>query len=63
MILEDKYRKSNLSITASDNKNLSTNKQVMLYNVLNKYNLLFNGTLRTCKTKPVDIELHPGAET
>ena len=31
----------------------------MLHNVWSKYELLLNGTQRTCNTKPVDIELHP----
>ena len=34
----------------------------MFYNVLTKYAFLFNVTLVTWKTKPVDIELHPGAK-
>ena len=32
----------------------------MLCDVLNKYELLFGGTLGTWKTKPVDIELQLG---
>ena len=34
----------------------------MLYNVLTKYEYLFNRTIGIWKTKPVDIELHPGAK-
>ena len=41
--------------------NLS-NKKSMLCDVLNKYEFLFNGTLGTQKTRPVYIELHPGAK-
>ena len=29
----------------------------MLYDVLTKYEFLFDGTLVTCKMKPVDMEL------
>ena len=32
----------------------------MLHAILTKYEFLFDGTLGTWKTKPVDIELHPG---
>ena len=34
----------------------------MLRDVLKIYELLFDGTLGTWKTKPVDIELQPGAK-
>ena len=34
----------------------------MLRDVLNKYELLFDGTLGTLKKKPVDIELQTGAK-
>ena len=35
----------------------------MLRDVLNKYEFLFGGTLGTCATKTVDIELQPGEKT
>ena len=35
----------------------------MLYDVLTICKFLFDGTLGTWKTKPVDIELQPGANT
>ena len=35
----------------------------MLYTVLSKCELIFDGTLGTWKTNPVDIELHTGAKT
>ena len=31
----------------------------MLYDILSKYELFFDGTLGTLKPKPVDIEPHP----
>ena len=34
----------------------------MLFKVLTKYEFLLGGTLETCKTKSVDIELQPGAK-
>ena len=34
----------------------------MLHNVLSKYEFLFNGTLGTCKTIPLDIKLQPDAK-
>ena len=34
----------------------------MLYDALTKYESLFDGTLGTWKTIPVDVELHPGAK-
>ena len=46
----------------SDSKYLSNEKQSILYNVLTKHKLLSRGTIGTWKTKPVDIELQPGAK-
>ena len=34
----------------------------MLHYVLTKYDLLFDVTLGTWETKPMDIKLHPGAK-
>ena len=34
----------------------------MMYNLLTKYEFLFNVTIGNWKTKPVDIELHPGSK-
>ena len=60
-ILYEKYQKSDLSKIVSNSKHLINDGQSMLYDVLTKYELLFNGTIGTWKMKPVDIELHPGA--
>ena len=46
----------------SDIKHLSNDEQSMLYGVLTKYEFIIDGTIVTWKTKPVDIELHPGAK-
>ena len=61
-ILDAKFQESNLSKIVSYGKHLRSDKQGMLYDVLNKYEFLFSGTLGTCKTKPVDIKIHPGAK-
>ena len=45
----------------SDSKNLSSETQSILYDVLIKHELILNRTLGTRKTNPVDIEPHPGA--
>ena len=37
-------------------------KKSMLCDVLTKHNFHFDGTLKTCKTKPVDIYLQPVAK-
>ena len=54
-ILDAKYQKINLSKIISDGKHLSNDKHSMLYDALTKYELLFDGTLVTCKMKPLDI--------
>ena len=60
--MDTKHQKADFSKIISDSKILSNDKQSMLYNVLTEYELLFGGTLGTCKTKPVDIGLQPGAK-
>ena len=40
-ILESKYQKSDLSKIVSNSKYLNNNKQIILHNVLNKYEFLF----------------------
>ena len=61
-ILDTKYQKANLSKIVSNSKHLSNDKQSMLYDVLTKYGSSFDVTLGTCKTKPLDIELHTGSK-
>ena len=62
-ILDTKDQKSNLSKIVSDSKNLISDEQSMLYDILTKCELIFNITLGTWKTKPVDIEIHSGVKT
>ena len=47
----------------SDRKNINSDKQSMLYNVLTKYELIFDRNLGTWKTKSLDIELYPVSKT
>ena len=56
-ILDANYQGADLSKIVSNSKHLNDNEQSMLCDVLNKYEFLFDGTLGTWKTKPVDIEL------
>jgi hypothetical protein len=60
-ILDAKYKKANLQAIVRDNcKHLSTDQQKKLLQLLNKYKLLFDGTLGDCKTKPVSLQLKEG---
>ena len=59
-ILDGNYQRVNLSKIVSNSKHLNDNKQSMLCDVLNRYELLFNGTIGIWNTKPVYIELQPG---
>ena len=55
-------QRADLSKIVSNNKYLNYNEQSMLRDILNKYEFLYDGTLRTWKEKPVDIELQPGTK-
>ena len=59
IILEANYQKDGLSNITSSSKHSNSDDKIMLYYVLTKYELLFDGTLGTWKKKPVDIELQP----
>ena len=61
-ILGAKYQKSDSSKIVSNSKHLSNDEQSMLYNVLTKYELLFDKTLWICRTKPVNMELQSVAK-
>ena len=54
-IVDAIYQKFDLSKIMSDGKHLSNDKRSILYDVLTKYELLFDGTLVTCKMKPLNI--------
>ena len=57
-ILDAKYLKYDISKIVPDSKHLKITKKSMLYDVLIKYELPFDGSLRTWKMKPVDIEIN-----
>ena len=54
-ILDANYQRDDLIKIISNSKHLNNNEQSMLRDVLNKYEFLLEGTLGTCKTRPVDI--------
>jgi hypothetical protein len=60
-ILDAKYQKTDLqSIVRHNCKHLSTDQQKKSLQLLNKYELLFDGTLGDWKTKPVSFQLKEG---
>ena len=61
-IYDTKYQKSDLRKIVLNSKNLSSDEQSMLNDILTKYEFLFDITLGIWKTKPVYIELHQGAK-
>ena len=61
-ILDANYQMDDLSKIMSTSKHLNNDEQSMFRDVLKIYEFIFNGTLGTCKTKPVDTELQLGAK-
>ena len=61
-ILEAKYKKADLKKIASDATHLTNGEQKALYNLLDKYENLFDGTLGTWNGTPYDIKLKKDAE-
>ena len=59
---EQKYLPANLEEEASKCQNLTKNEQSQLLQLLHKYNSLFDGSLGTWKTSPVELELKEGAK-
>jgi hypothetical protein len=60
-ILDAKYKKTDHQAIVRDNcKHLSTDQQKKLLQLLQKYKLLFNGTLGDWKTKLVSFQLKEG---
>ena len=55
-------QKSNLFKVASESKYLSDEEYVIPNNVLSKYKSIFDRTVSTYKTKPINIELKPYAK-
>jgi hypothetical protein len=61
-ILDAKYSEADLQSVVRDNfKHLKFDQQKKLLQLLNKYKLLFDGTLGDWKTKPVSFQLKEGA--
>ena len=56
-ILDAKYEKANLSQIFREAIHLETCEQDKLYKVLNKYEILFDGTLGKWEGKPYHIDL------
>ena len=48
-ILDAKYQRADLSQIVSNSKHLNNNKQIMLHDLLTKYEFLLDGTLGTWK--------------
>jgi len=61
-ILDSKYEKANLSHVVASTTHLTAIEKKKLYQLLVKYEDLFDGTLGEWKTEPVDFELVDGAK-
>ena len=62
-ILDAKYEKADLpTIVKTQAGHLTQKEQNALLKLLMEYEYLFDGTLGTWKTTPVDLRLHPGAK-
>ena len=63
IIIDAKYEKSDLKkVMAEQCQHLSTNEQERLLKLLHKFEYLFDDTLVTCKTTPMDLDLKYYAE-
>ena len=60
-IVDAKYAPADLVKIADEQKHLSKGEQQELYQLLNKHNQLFDGTLDKWKGKPIHIQLKEGA--
>ena len=61
-ILDDKYEKADLNNVMTEQfQHLNTKERKRLLNLLRKYEELFDGTLGTWNTTPVDLELRDDA--
>ena len=62
-ILDARYKKVNLNkIMIEQCQHLTTTERHRLLHLLNKFEYLFDGTLGTWKTTPVDLELKDDAK-
>ena len=60
-ILDIKYAPADLDKIVQESEHLSESDRRLLRSLLDKYEDLFDGTLGTWKTAPVELELQPGA--
>ena len=61
-ILDAKYTKADIKTIAESSTHLDPQERNELYNLLKKYECLFDGNLGTWHGKPYDIKLKPDAE-
>ena len=61
-ILDSKYDKADLEQIAKDQSHLSSQDRDQLYQLLKKYEDLFDGTLGEWKTEPVSFNMKEGAK-
>jgi len=56
------YHKADLKKVCDECEHLERDDRLKLYKLLKRYEFLFDGTLGTWRTAPVDLELKPGAK-
>ena len=61
-ILDSNYKKANLKTVVQGARHLNKKERELLYQLLMKYEKIFDGTLGEWKTDPVDFELIDGAQ-
>ena len=61
-IFDTKYQKANLRKIVSNSKHLNKNEQIILRELLTKYEFHFEWTIGIWKTKPEDIEIQLGSK-
>ena len=59
-ILDANYQKADLKVVVQQAKHLNPRQKEMLYNLLIKYQSIFDGKLGEWNTDPVDLELKEG---
>ena len=62
ILYDDYHIKIYLCKVASKNKHLSEEKRDDIHDVLIKYKFLFDGTLGSCKNKPIDVYIHKNSK-
>ena len=61
-ILDSKYEKANLKLVVSKAVHLKEHERTLLYELLIKYQEIFDGSLGEWQTTPVNFELHKGSK-